>query len=157
DSTVVIHLNDADSTFTSKLAYQVATIVAPDAYKAPDEQTDGSNAKQFENKDKIVATGPYQMTDWRQGESITLEAWDGYSGDQPPAKKVLIKFYEKSAQLLAALKSGEVDVAFRSLTPEQRSQLKDNEDSSDIKVVSGPGASIQYIVLNVLKDPVKDV
>src|SRR5690606_16604729 len=68
--------------------------------------------------------------------------------------RVLVQFYQQGAQLKAALEAGEVDVAFRSLAPQERQDLEGNDQ---IQVIEGEGASIRYIVLNTLMPPFDDV
>ena len=149
-TTVVIKLKEKDNTFTSKLAYTEATIVPSDGdYKSPDGPLgDSGDPEQYINE-TFVGSGPYKVTDFRENESLTLETWDGYYGDAPKNDRVLIKFYTQAAQLKSALESGEIDIAFRALTPEQRTSLEGN---SDIQIAKGPGA-IRYLVFNTLKDP----
>lgn len=151
--TVAIHLKSPDVTFGSKLAYDVATIV-PSSYPAPKKPLpEDVSRKKSEKyvKEDFVGTGPYKLADFREGESITLNAFDDYWGDAPKSDNVLVKFYKKSAQMLAAFKSGEIDVAFRYFTPEQRQSLK---DSGDVKLVEGEGAEIRYLVMNPRLSPV---
>jgi peptide/nickel transport system substrate-binding protein len=148
DYTVVIHLKAPDVTFASKLAYTVATIVPSDAYPSPDGPipNDASRAT-YEKyvKETFIGTGPYRIADFRENQSMLLEPFDKYWGEKPKNDKVLIRFFAKSSQMLVALRSGEIDVAFRSLTPEQRQSLA---GSSDIKTYKGAGATIRYLVFN---------
>ncbi|MBA8824358.1 peptide/nickel transport system substrate-binding protein [Saccharopolyspora lacisalsi] len=151
--TVVISLGKPDITFTSKLAYNVATILPSGKYKSPGKKIpDDAPTSEFEKyvSEELASAGPYKLADRRQGESITLQAWDGYSGKTPKNNKVLVKFFAKPAQMLAALKSDEIDVAFRNLTPQQRESLKNNDE---IKIIKGKGASIRYLVLNPYLEP----
>lgn len=153
DYTVVIHLKAPDVTFVSKLAYTIATILPSDAYPSPDgpipnDAEPGTYEKYV--KEDFIGTGPYKIADFRENQSMLLEAFDDYWGKKPRNKKVLIRFFAKSSQMLVALKSGEIDVAFRHLTPEQRDSLA-NDDN--IKTIKGAGASIRYIVFNPNLDP----
>src|SRR5699024_2819584 len=59
-----------------------------------------------------------------------------------------------ASQLLVALKSGEVDVAYRHLTPAQHASL---EDADGINVIKGEGAAIRYIVFNPNIKPIGNV
>jgi peptide/nickel transport system substrate-binding protein len=155
--TVVIKLKQEDITFSSKLAYNIATVVPSDVYPSPDAKLpDDSSPETYEKfvREELVASGPYSLEDYRQNESISLAAFGEYFGDKPKNDRVLVNFYAESAQMLAALQSGEVDVAFRDLTPEQRSSL---QGSDQIKVVEGKGASIRYLVLNPYLEPFDDV
>lgn len=148
--TVVMTLSEPDITFTAKLAYNVATIVPSDgSYKSPDgplpEDAEQSELEEYINEEP-VATGPYTVEEFREGESIQLNAFGDYFGEAPRNNRVLVNFYAEGAQLQAALQAGEVDVAFRHLTPEQRQSLEGN---SEIKTVEGTGASIRYLVFNI--------
>lgn len=157
DLTVEITLSEPDVTFASKLAYQVAAILPSDgAYDAPDEPLEGPSAdeaEQFINEDELVGSGPYQVTDFRENESVTYEAFPEYWGDEQQNDRVLTRIYEGDAQLKAALEAGEVDIAFRHLTPQQHEDL---EDADDIEVIEGEGAFIRYIVLNPHMEPFDD-
>ena len=148
DYTVVIHLKDPDVTFASKLAYTVAVILPSDAYPSPDKPIPNDAKKEEYEKyiqEKFIGTGPYKVADFRENQSMLLVPFDKYWGDKPKNDKVLVKFFAKSSQMLVALKSGEIDVAFRSLTPEQRKSIA---DSKEIKTYKGKGATIRYIVFN---------
>ncbi len=155
DYTVEVTLSEPDVTFLSKLAYTVATILPSDGpYEAPEEPvTEAQAAEEFVNEDEFIGTGPYQLSDLREGESITLEAFGEYWGDVPANDRVLVQFFNESAQLQASLEAGEIDVAFRHLNPEQRQSL---EGSEEIQTIEGEGAFIRYIVLNTLLEPFDD-
>lgn len=59
----------------------------------------------------VNCTGPFRLAEWRSGESITLERYDGYWDDQLRAKssEVEFLFMNDSTARVNALKSGEVD------------------------------------------------
>ncbi|MQA83428.1 MAG: hypothetical protein GEV03_02045 [Streptosporangiales bacterium] len=154
--TAVIQLAEPDITFGSKLAYATATIVPSDKYPAPEEKlpadADPASYEEYVHED-LVGTGPYRIEDFRENQSITLAAYDKYWGTKPKSQNVLVQFFEKSSQMQAALQSGEIDVAFRHLTTEQRESLQGNEN---IKTVEGAGASIRYLVFNPRLKPIDD-
>ncbi len=153
-TTVEITLSAPDITFTSKLAYTVATILPSDAYPSPDGPLEeGADPEEFV-QEEFIGSGPYQLTDFRENQSITLESFGEYWGDAPANDRVLVRFFEQASQLQAALQASEIDVAFRSLTPQQRQEL---EGSDEIETIEGAGASIRYLVLNTQLDPVSDV
>ena len=155
-TTVVIQLSGADITFGAKLAYTVATIVPSDSYPAPTKALpDDESPEAYEKyvKEDFVGTGPYKIKEFRENQSITLTAFDGYQGTKPKSANVLVRFYEKSSQMQAALQAGEIDVAFRHLTTEQRKSLQGNDN---IKTITGKGASIRYLVFNPRLKPMDD-
>lgn len=158
--TVVIHIKEPDITFTSKLAYAVATVVPSDVYPIPDGPLPQDASPETYDKyirEKFIGTGPYKITDFRENQSMLMEANADYWGEQPTNDKVLTRFFAKSSQLLVALKSGGIDVAFRHLTPAQQQSL---QGSDQINVIEGKGAAIRYIVFNpkfetIAKDKVR--
>jgi len=153
DYTVVINLKAPDVTFASKLAYTVATILPSDAYPSPDgpipNDAESGTSEQY-IQEEFIGTGPYRIADFRENQSLLLESYDDYWGEAPKNEKTLIRFFAKSSQMQVALRSGEIDVAFRHLTPEQRESLAGNED---IKTVEGAGATIRYLVFNPNVEP----
>lgn len=154
--TVVIHLKAPDITFVSKLAYVEATILPSDAYPSPDGPIpDDAKRATYEQyvKEDLIGSGPYKIADFRENQSMLLETWDGYKGEAPKNDKVLIRFFSKSSQMLVAMKSGEIDVAFRHFTPEQRDSL---DKAGDIQTIKGAGASIRYLVFNPNIEPSGD-
>lgn len=155
DLTVEITLSEPDITFVSKLAYAVGTIVPSDGdYTSPDAQLEeGDDPEQYVNEE-FVGSGAYMLTEFRENQSITLEAFPEYQGEDQANDRVLVSFYQQGAQLKAALEAGEVDVAFRSLAPQERQDLEGNDQ---IQVIEGEGASIRYIVINTLMPPFDDL
>ena len=95
--------------------------------------------------------GPYKITRWEPGVLIELTANPNWYGLKPKTNKIIIKFYKDASSLLAAVRTGEIDIAFRTLAP---SDIKSVQQEGKLKVVTGPGiAPIRYLVFNVNKDP----
>ena len=100
ESTVVITLNQPTSIFLNTLAS--IGIVPEHAY---DEDY---------GRDPI-GSGPYKFVEWRPQEQIIFEANEDYYGGAPAIKRVTIVFMSEDAAL-AAVRAGEVDVAYSSAT-----------------------------------------
>lgn len=95
--------------------------------------------------------GPYKLEDWKPGEYVLLTTNPCYYGDKPKTSKILIKFYKDPQSLRLAVERGEIDIAFRTLSP---TDLKDLVNNPKLQVVAGPGiAPIRYLVFNVNKEP----
>lgn len=157
-TTVVITLEEPNTTFLSRLNYTVASILPSDSdvYTAPTAKIEGSadESNKYINDETIVGTGPYELTDYQPGQSLTLEAFDDYWGEDKAAiKTVKIQFFEDSAQLKNALAAGEVDLNINELAPAERSALE-NEDG--VAITEGKGARIRYLVLDVNQKPFDD-
>lgn len=75
-------------------------------------KSDGSVA--FSNEEETqIGTGPYQLVEYVPDTSMTLEAFDGYWEDGSPAiERIDITFFGDSASMIAALESGQIDLAF---------------------------------------------
>jgi peptide/nickel transport system substrate-binding protein len=58
-----------------------------------------------------VGTGPYTFVRWRKDEEIVLEANPAYWRGAPPVRTVLFKPIPETATRVAALQTGEVDIA----------------------------------------------
>ena len=59
-----------------------------------------------------IGAGPYRFVSMNPGIELTLEAFDGYWRKVPAVKRVVIKSVPDETTRAAALKRGEVDIAF---------------------------------------------
>jgi peptide/nickel transport system substrate-binding protein len=59
-----------------------------------------------------VGAGPYRLVSFKPGIELVLEAFDGYWRKAPAIKTLVFKVIPDDATRLAALKRGEVDVAY---------------------------------------------
>jgi peptide/nickel transport system substrate-binding protein len=59
-----------------------------------------------------VGAGPYRLASFKPGVELTFEAFDGYWRKAPAIKTLVFKVIPDDATRLAALKRGEVDVAY---------------------------------------------
>ncbi len=150
--TVTITISEPNVTFLSRLNYTVASILPSDSdfYSTPDaELADGAGADEFVQDSGIIGTGPYELTEFKPGESMTLTAFDGYWGEPAKTPTIKIQFFESSAQMKSALENGEIDVNFNEFGPAERASLGDN---ADVTVATGPGARIRYMVVDTVSD-----
>ncbi len=161
ERTAVFTLEQPNSTFLPRLAYTVATIVPSDGhYPAPSAAIEEEDAEELEQaaeefvQEDLIGTGPYTVAEFREGESITLEANPDYWGDAPANDRVMIRFLQTSSQMKIALESGEIDVAHRDFSPDEQADLETNDD---VQVIQGDGGRTRYIVLNPFFDEVADV
>jgi peptide/nickel transport system substrate-binding protein len=59
-----------------------------------------------------VGAGPYKFVSYAPGVELVLEAYEGYWRKTPSVKRLVLKSIPDEATRLAALKRGEVDVAY---------------------------------------------
>lgn len=106
-------------------------------------------------------TGPFKLVDWRRGDSIILERFEGYYGgsaDIEPVgeacvERVIFKFIPENASRVAALLAGDVDI-INELPPFSIEQVR-NSPNADVMTVNGTRSF--YIALNNQGDIFDDV
>jgi peptide/nickel transport system substrate-binding protein len=59
-----------------------------------------------------VGAGPYRFVSFNPGIELVLEAFDGYWKKPPSVKRLVFRVIPDPATRVAALKRGEVDLAF---------------------------------------------
>src|SRR5438309_2199072 len=59
-----------------------------------------------------IGAGPYKFVSFTPGVELVLEAFDGYWRKTPSVKRLVMKVIPDEATRLAALKHGEVDIAY---------------------------------------------
>jgi peptide/nickel transport system substrate-binding protein len=104
--------------------------------------------------------GPYTLTTWtRSGTKdveMVLTANPNYWNypAYPKTHTIIIKFYPDATSLAAAIRSGDVDLAYRQFTTTDIQSLM---TTAGLHVYSSPGAFIQYLVINENRAPFNDI
>ena len=78
---------------------------------------------------KPVGTGPYKFVRWDKGSQVVMTANDGYWGGPVPVKNLTFKFIPDAATRVAALLSGEVDIAAE-IPPELGARIDSSPNAS---------------------------
>lgn len=148
---LVIKLKKPLQLFPKLLAYTGAAAISPTVYKPRSPQ----EPKFF--PDKIVGTGAYQMVQYEEGKTMRLDPFPDYWDKKPRNQGIDIQFFSSSANLLNAFKTGNVDVAFQTLSPNQIRNLVQNSSANGWKVISGKSSTILYMALNLRQPPLNNV
>jgi peptide/nickel transport system substrate-binding protein len=102
----------------------------------------------------IYGTGPWFISQYNQSEQMVLEPNPYYTGDlKPQVDQIIIKFYSDANTMSLAVQSGEIDVAWRILSPEQLTPLK---SVSGLTVGEVNGGGIRFLVINHTMAPTND-
>ena len=56
-----------------------------------------------------IGTGPWKVTDYAPGLSVTMERYDGFWGELPKPKQMTYVFYPEDSTRFIALQSGDID------------------------------------------------
>lgn len=142
DLTVVFHLkSENDQTFAQVLSSPAGPIVDEDVF-SKDELTPDK-----EIVDGKAFAGQYSIESYDFNNLIQYKANPDYEGILGEAENevVNVKYYAESSNLKLAVQEGDIDVAYRSLSATDVEDLSKNDK---VKVTSGPGGEIRYIVFN---------
>jgi peptide/nickel transport system substrate-binding protein len=105
-----------------------------------------------------VGTGPFRFVEWKEGDSIVLEKnptyWerDARGGKLPYLDKVMIKIIVEPSTLVAALKTGEVDL-INYASPQFVGDLRKDPKLTALSAVGGNWVCMH---MNTAKEPFGD-
>ncbi len=134
-----IHLKYPFAPFINILAFTVSYPVDPKVYPA-DKVYNGLP----------VASGPYMITKLVRGQEVELRRNPNYYGKPAKTPIILLKIYRAANNLYMALLNGEVDVAYRTLLPQQFAQIENNPK---FKAYVGKSPFIREVVFDVNVKP----
>ncbi len=60
----------------------------------------------------LVGTGPFRLREWRRGERVVLERWEGYWGGPPALRRATFVPVPEAGQRVARLRDGTADIAY---------------------------------------------
>ncbi|MFD5858782.1 ABC transporter substrate-binding protein [Streptomyces chartreusis] len=148
DDEVIFHLKAADATFPFKLSTPVAGIVDSDIY-ANDKLRDG-----FE----VDGSGPYTLKAEVEDDKLVSAVFTKNPTYQGSLKvnndKVVLRSFQDSDAMGAALDKGDIDLMTRTMSPEQIQKLSaDSDDKVDVLEMSG--LEIRYLAFNTNAPTVK--
>ncbi|WP_350350825.1 ABC transporter substrate-binding protein [Microbacterium sp. A8/3-1] len=103
DHEVTFHFSEPDGTFLDAVsARQTFLIVSEEGY---------GNATEEERQTTSFGTGAFQVTEWNQGVSVTMEKNEDYWGEEPYLDEIVFELYPDENTLLAAVQQGSVQAA----------------------------------------------
>ena len=108
---------------------------------------------QFEGGTNI-GTGPYKLVEYVEGQSYRFAANPDYFRGAPAVDEIVVIVFADDTGSQAAIRTGEVDVIFERIPPEQIGLL-DSQDPLD--VILGPEFTTQMINYDASKRPFDDV
>jgi peptide/nickel transport system substrate-binding protein len=109
----------------------------------------------------LAATQPYspvspecypenEIKRWERDVEMELEANPNYYGNPPAHSHVIVRYFADSTAMRLALEAGDIDVAWKTLTP---SDYDDFRNSPDYNYYEGSGPYIRYICFNTTTAP----
>jgi peptide/nickel transport system substrate-binding protein len=141
DSTTVrFVLNEPYYLFPTLLASPTYFPVSPNCFPAGD----------FDPTSDCGGIGPYRLTIWGHGATLELDAYAGYYGPAPKSASVIVQYHYDVGDLRAELELGNMDIAWKTLTPEDYEELRADPA---FNVVEGGSSYIRYICYNTITPP----
>ena len=147
--------DDTTVVFTDSVPYDVTLkqVLSSPAGPIVDEESFSDSKLTDANtivKDNAFA-GPYKLTSFKLNEALAYAKNDSYKG-LTPAKNdaVQVKYYADASNLKMAVQQGQIDVAYRSLTP---TDISDLSKDKKVKVVTGPGGEERFLTFNFRIQP----
>lgn len=104
-------------------------------------------------KTNPVGSGPYKFVEWKQGDSVKLEAFDDYYAGAPATKYLQMKVIPEAAQRTIALETGEIDLAY-DIIANDKDKVADN---ADLQLLEAPSLSCYYVTMNMKQKPFDDI
>jgi peptide/nickel transport system substrate-binding protein len=136
DYTIKIVTEKPDPIFLKKMANVSAAIFPPKA--TADGGDEGASLKP-------IGTGPYILSSWVKGEHITFKANPNYYlPDVPKVETLVWRAIPEAAARVAALQTGQVDIALR-IPPNQVPAL---EKDPNFRISSATSTRTYYIAFN---------
>ena len=97
----------------------------------------------FNNGKAAIGTGPFKYVDWRRGDQLILERYDGYWSDPAAFTRVILRAMTNPAARVAALQAGDVDM-IGGVPPLDARRLMARDDVSVAMTQSGRTHFLQF-------------
>lgn len=139
----------------------VATLVEPNASFftdisvpiIPDQSLEGQDLRTGEFNRSPIGTGPFKVTEWITGESITLEANENYFKGRPCLDRIIFRIIPDLQAQVNALLTGEIDYLLNA----PGASVAQFEGSADFTVNIADYDSLFQIYFNMAKEQFQDV
>jgi peptide/nickel transport system substrate-binding protein len=138
--TVRVTLAEPDGAFLFNMAWGDAVIVAPESIA--------------DIKSDPVGTGPFRFAEWRQGDSIRLEANPDYWGAMPALTEASFKFISDPTAAFAAMMAQDIDAFAGFPAPENLPQF---EADPRFRVLVGSTEGETILSTNNAMEPLDDI
>jgi peptide/nickel transport system substrate-binding protein len=146
--TVVIHKSDPDPAFMAKGSYPVFAVLDSKVVSqhggvsGPDANTTDT-AEAWLNANS-AGTGPFTMTKYTPDTEVDVVKFADFWGGAAPFDRVIYRNIPTAATEKLTLQAGDIDIA----TEVSPDSIADLQADPSIKVVSGTGADIFFLLMN---------
>lgn len=143
--TVTFTMCRPDPAFLSKIAFSPFAIYPSEWI----ESTTGDATRTSEGLEAPIGTGPYMVSEWTRGESLTFTANPDYWGPAPHAETLVLRWSTESAARLTELQAGTID-GFDNVAPEDFETI---EGDANLHLQIRPALNTFYIGMTNTFEP----
>jgi len=124
-------------------------VMSSEAKGSGGEENFGLKAKDFNKGIATIGTGPYKFVEWKKGDRLIVEKYDGYKGPLGrPWDKMVFRFIKSEPARTAALLAGDVDM-IDNVPLTDIATLKSNPN---VSLSSGVSNRVIYIHMDQFRD-----
>lgn len=146
----VVHLKQRNNAFLDYMASMYGPkIVSPLALR---EHAGTDHAQKWLSTHED-GTGPYRLTVYHPGSQYVLTRFNGYWGQRPYFKRVVISVIPDVSTAELQLRSGGLDMLVHGIASSELDSLK----ASGLQVIKFPAAIRQVVLLNQAKPPFNNI
>jgi peptide/nickel transport system substrate-binding protein len=120
--------------------------ILPEHVYAPVFEADGSLEAADENQNPTVFSGPFTLTEWVRGESLTMTANPNFALGEPNIKTLVIRVFPDPQTAYAAMAAGQVDFV-PNLAPNDPPIVE--ALSENIETIQVFGGYIEFLAMNM--------
>ena len=131
--------------FLYVLANNCGGIINP---KVMEHEVNGDSAKAW-LAGHTAGSGPFRMSEWVKGQSLTLEQNPYYAGKKPALKKMVVRIIGEAASRRLQLESGDLDIV-ETLPVDQFAEVA---KKPDLAVAQNPSLLCTYLYMNNSRPP----
>jgi ABC-type transport system substrate-binding protein len=105
------------------------------------ESTAGETTRTSDGLEKPIGTGPYMVSEWARGDSITFTANPNYWGEAPAAETIVFRWSSESAARLLELQAGTID-GFDNVGPDDFDTIRAD---ANLQLALRPALNVFYV------------
>ena len=105
------------------------------------ESTAGETTRTSDGLEKPIGTGPYVVSEWARGDSITFTANPNYWGEAPAAETLVFRWSSESAARLLELQAGTID-GFDNVGPDDFETIRAD---TNLQLALRPALNVFYV------------
>ncbi|HET9461503.1 MAG TPA: ABC transporter substrate-binding protein, partial [Gaiellaceae bacterium] len=155
ETTVVLNLTKASSSFLGALALTNFTIASPKALQefgadegTVDEDT-GFRPTGTYGTEHPVGTGPFKFESWTRGDRLVMVRNDDYWGDKAKLERLIFRPISDNAARLQALQAGEIQ-GYDLVEPQDVPTIEGDEN---LQILDRPAFNVGYVGINQATEP----